>query len=134
MAEFILFPAIILGLIIGIIELFFVHADQSFRGSHWLGHGFHAIIFAMIFIFINMNVNYILNLINIAIPYQEITVRGLVVIVAFIKIQGAASGAGKIVREKIWHTLIVVALITAAPFIWPLLKPICLNLLPTSFC
>ena len=32
-------PIIPLTLVIGLYELFAIHADMSFRGSHWFGHG-----------------------------------------------------------------------------------------------
>ena len=134
MADVVIVPAIILGLIIGFIELLFVHADQSFSGSHWFGHGIHAAIFAIIFVFINMNVAYVLGLINVNIPFQEVAVQGLVALAAFIKIQGASAGAGKAVREKLWHTIVIVALITATPYIWPFLKPLCDGLIGGSLC
>ena len=129
-----LFPALILGIIIGLIELFFIHADQNFRGSHWIGHAFHAILFSFIFIFISMNVDFALGLVNLSFAYQDIVVRGLVAVVAFIKISSAAAGAGKIVREKIVHIIVVVALITAAPFLWDFLQPVCEGLIDKAFC
>jgi len=130
----VIYPALVLGIIIGLIELFFVHADENFRGSHWFAHGLHAIIFTILFVFINMNVDWVLNLINIQIPYAQVVVRGIIAIVAFIKIQGAAAGAGKAVREKLWHTLIIVALITASSYIWLILKPICSSIVDKAYC
>ena len=129
-----IFPAIILGGIIGFIELLFIHADQSFRGSSWLSHGLHAVIFAFIFIFISMNVDFVLGLLGWSFAYQDLVVRGLVAVAAFIKISGAAAGAGRIVREKMAHIIIIVALITAAPFLWDFLQPVCENLIGKTFC
>jgi len=129
-----LFPALILVAIIGLVELFFIHADQNFRGSHWFGHALHAMGFSFLFIFISMNVEYVLGLINLSFEFQDIIVRGLVAVVAFIKISGAAAGAGKIVREKIVHIIVVVALITAAPFLWDFLQPVCEGLIDKAFC
>lgn len=128
------FPALILGIIIGFIELLFIHADQNFRGSHWIGHALHATGFSFLFIFISMNIDYVLGLVNLSFPYQDIVVRGLVAIVAFIKISGAAAGAGKVVREKMVHIIVVVALITAAPFLWDFLQPVCEGLIDKAFC
>lgn len=134
MAEFILLPAVAIGLIIGLVELFFVHADENFRGSHWLGHGLHAVFFAIIFVFVNMNADAVLNYFKLAFPYQDIILRGIIAIIAFAKIAGSAAGAGKAVKEKIWHVLIIVALITATPYAWPILKPVCASLVGEQFC
>ena len=38
------FPAIVSGAFIGLYELILIHRDESFRGSHWLGHGLHTFI------------------------------------------------------------------------------------------
>jgi hypothetical protein len=130
----VLFPAIIYGLIVGIIEVIFVHADQDFRGSHWFMHGLHAMLFAIIFIFITMNVPFVLGLINWSFPYQQIIVLIIVAIIAFVKIQAASMGAGKAIREKLWHTLIIVLLIIAAPYIWKYLQPVCLRFLSAGYC
>ena len=37
-------PVITLGIILGLYELILIHRDENFRGSHWLGHGIHAVI------------------------------------------------------------------------------------------
>ena len=45
-------PVILFGIVIGLYELFAIHADMNFRGSHWFGHGLHATILALIAVFI----------------------------------------------------------------------------------
>ena len=116
MAEFIILPAIAIGLILGILELIFVHADES--GMGWLGHGLHAIPIMFIFVFISMNVTWALGLIGMTDSlWLSIGLRVLVGIVAMIKITSAAAIAGR-VGEKKFHILILGALIIAAPFAW----------------
>jgi hypothetical protein len=51
-------PVISLGIILGLYELFAIHADMNFRGSHWFGHGLHAVAFMMVTLFIVLNINY----------------------------------------------------------------------------
>ncbi|HLC56091.1 MAG TPA: hypothetical protein VJJ23_02535 [Candidatus Nanoarchaeia archaeon] len=127
-------PPLIMGVVIGLIELFFVHADENFRGSHWLGHGLHALIFAIIFTFIVFNIDYVLSLIKLNLQYAGILVRLIVGIIAYIKIAGSAAGAGKAVREKVWHTAVIVLLIIFSNYIWMILEPACNALLTSSFC
>jgi len=109
-------PAVAMGLVIGIIELVFVHADE--QGMGWLGHGLHAIPIMFIFVFISMNVGWALSLIGMhETLWLDIAVRVVVGIVAMIKIGGAAAIAGK-VGEKKFHILIIGLLVIAAPYAW----------------
>ena len=48
-------PVIALGIILGLYELFAIHSDLNFRGSHWMGHGVHSIVLMMIALFAVFN-------------------------------------------------------------------------------
>mgnify|MGYP001247198620 CR=1 FL=1 len=118
-AEFLVGGPIVLGAIIGIIELTFVHSDE--RGMGWLGHGLHAIPTMMFFIFISMNLNWALSKIgypeaNLGI-WVVVGLRVFIGLVAAIKIGGAAAIAGRI-GEKFYHSAIIGALVAVAPYIW----------------
>lgn len=126
MAEEVVFlfiaPAVV-GLVIGLIELFFVHADEN--GMGWLGHGLHALPTAMIFTYISMNVPATLQFIEtqggITIPLWLGTflVPIVIGIIAAIKVKAAAAIAkGGTVGESMIHALIIGALIAVAPFVW----------------
>ena len=113
---FAIIPVIVLGIILSILELSFVHQDEA--GMGWLKHGLHAIPTMFVFIFISMNINWVLSLVG----WHEslwavIGVRFVVGVIAAIKISAAAAVAGR-VGEKLPHTLIIAALIMVAPFIW----------------
>jgi hypothetical protein len=116
MMDFAIIPTVVLGIILGTLELMFVHQDE--RGMGWLKHGIHAIPTMIIFIFISMNIKWVLSLIgwseNI---WLVIGIRVVVGIIAMIKISAAAAVAGK-VGEKFPHTLTIAILIMVAPFIW----------------
>lgn len=123
MAEFILLPAIVLGIIIGLVEAMFVHSDEGAMGVTWIPHALHAIPFVIIFVFISMNVSFVLHLVGIAsegFSWIELVVRIVVALVAMIKIAGAAAIAkgARGVGEKLPHTLIIGALIFGAPYGW----------------
>ena len=103
-APLIIVPALFLGGIIGIIELFFVHADE--RGMGWLGHGLHALPATMFFTFISMNVSYALSLVgqSVSVNWQiELAVRVVIAIIAMLKISAAAAIVGR-VGEKFGHS------------------------------
>ena len=114
--QLVIFPALAVGIILSLIELIFVHADE--KGLGWLGHGLHAIPVMVVFIFISMNVNYALSLVGFQSNfYAEIGVRVLVGLIAMAKIAGAAAIAGR-VGEKKFHVLIIGALVMLAPYLW----------------
>ena len=134
----ILFPIIPLGLILGLYELILIHRDENFRGSHWLGHGLHAVTFMFIALFAVMNTEFFLTitgLINSNIPLisNVWAVRIAIGIILNIKmhatsavIKGKAFSGGVSggMTEHWTHTLIVSTLVVLAPLYWPLLEPL----------
>ena len=123
-ASFVILPALLMGGIIGLIELFFVHADEV--GMGWFMHGLHALPFTILFTFANMNVSWVLGFIPGGITetiFVDIGIRLAVSIIGMLKVAGAAAIAGR-VGERFYHTLVIGALIFAAPYIWMLIGPI----------
>lgn len=121
--ELLILPAIIMGGVIGIVELLFIHSDEGAMGITWLAHGLHALPFTMLFVFISMNVTFVFSLLNLSIASNfavNLGVRIVVAVIAMIKIAGAAAIApgARGVGEKIPHTLIIGALVLAAPYVW----------------
>ena len=119
---FVYMAPLVVGLTIGLIELFFVHADES--GMGWLGHGLHAIPVTIIFTFISFNVQWLMTFSWMAwMPGWAATyaIPVIIGIIAAVKVKGAAAIAkGGTVGEKMWHALVIGILIAAAPFVWPL--------------
>jgi hypothetical protein len=113
---FYILPAVAMGLVIGIVELTFVHSDE--RGMGWLAHGLHALPVMFIFVFVSMNVNWALYQIGLANTlWASIGLRVLIGIIAMLKIGAAAAIAGR-VGEKKFHILIIGLLVIAAPYAW----------------
>lgn len=115
-----------MGAAIGLIELFFVHADE--RGLGWLSHGLHALPVAMAFTFFAMNVDFFLHLVGFSLKtniWIEAGVRVVLGLVAAIKVKSAAAviQGHNSVGEKLGHALIVGALIAASPYIWAFVAP-----------
>ncbi len=108
-------PSLVLGVIVGFIELIFVHSDEA--GMGWFKHGLHALPFAVLFVFVNMNIQFVLDFFNLNLPFNAIFLHLGVGLIAFIKIQGAAAIAGR-TGERIWHTLVIALLVVASPYIW----------------
>jgi hypothetical protein len=118
-ASLTIIPVLILGVILGILEMVFVHKDEA--GMGWLKHGFHAIPTMIIFIFISMNIDYVIGLVGwTPQAWMTIAIRVVVGLLAAIKIAAAAKVAGR-VGEKLPHTLVIAALVMVAPFAWELL-------------
>lgn len=126
----ILIPALFMGIVIGLIELIFVHADEV--GMGWFIHALHALPFTFLFVFVSMNISYVFSLLSIAITetwYIDLAVRVIIGVLAMVKIAGAAAIAGR-VGEKWYHTLIIGALIIVAPYIWDFIGPIIMPYFP----
>ena len=119
----VIFPALIIGAAIGLIELFFVHADEI--GMGWFAHGLHALPFTMIFTFASMNVGFVLSFFPGGITetiWVDLAVRAVIAILGMLKIAGAAAIAGR-VGERFYHTLVIGGLLFAAPYAWIFLGP-----------
>ncbi len=137
-AALIFFPVIGLGIILGIYELILIHRDENFRGSHWIGHGLHSVIFMMVALFAVFNTEYFLNITGIASQdwpawlTSKWTVRiiiGLILNIkmhatsAVIKGQAFRGGLSGSMAEHWTHTTLVSILVIVAPLYWPLLEP-----------
>jgi hypothetical protein len=113
---------IIIGIAIGLVELFFVHADES--GMGWMSHGLHAIPTCILFTMISMNVPAVIGYLNVAWLQGSIATYGIpaiIGIIAAVKVKSAAAIAkGGTIGESLPHALIIGALIAVAPFIYPL--------------
>ncbi len=123
-------PALFFGLILSIVELMFVHADE--RGMGWLGHGLHAVPATIMFTFATMNVPFVLSYLNqtMKITWQiEMGVIAFVAIVAMLKVSAAAAIVGR-VGEKFPHTLMIGALMFAAPYAWKAIGGSLIKMLP----
>ncbi len=124
-------PAIIVGGVIGIIEMLFVHSDEI--GMGWFGHGLHALPFAILFTVVSMNVEWALHFVGIGttnfwIHYGTILA---VSIVAMLKIAAAAAIAGR-VGERFYHTLMIGGLIFLAGILTRILATLITKFLPVA--
>ena len=133
MAEFMLLPAIYLGLTIGLYEAILLHRDVSIP-THQFGHMFHALIFAMVAVFASMNVDFVLGAIptlqSIPLINNPLIFRIAIALVAMIKMHAVSSAApgmagGTVgMKEKWSHSFIIAAAIVAAPYVWPMIEPL----------
>lgn len=133
MADLIILPSILIGLLIGLYELILIHKDENFRGSHWLSHGIQAGFFAVIFTFCSMNVDWVVEQLPFLSDWgffgSALMIRLIIGIIAIIKIQAASavikgvSGRGGLasrgLKEHFVHTFIVAALIVGVPYLYP---------------
>ena len=133
-------PALVLTPILGLYELFLIHHDENFRGSHWLGHGLSTFSTILVGLLIIFNVPYFLELTNLAstssIFGNAWIVRALIGLIIMIRIHAQSAvvkstvGSSKGLKETWIHSLIIVALIVAAPLYWPLVEPLVKNIIP----
>lgn len=134
MAEFVLMPAVVLGAIIGIYEIMLLHRDVRVP-THRFGHGVHALVFAIIATLASFNVEWMLAnlafLQNIAFLGIPLVLQAVIGIIVAIKIHGVSAaikttvgGTSVGLRETWFHSLLIGALVVAAPYIWPAIAPV----------
>ncbi len=127
-------PALALGFIIGTYEAIVIHRDVTVP-THRFGHMIHALILSMLFVFVTMNVEFVLAnftfLTTIPLLGTALGLRIAVGLIAAIKIHGVsraiktgATAAG--LGETWFHSILIGALIIAAPYIYPSVE----NMLP----
>jgi hypothetical protein len=127
----VLVPALVMGIVIGLVEIVFVHADEA--GMGWFMHAAHALPFTMFFVFVSMNISFVFDLLGLAITsnmWVDLGVRIVIGIIAMVKIASAAAVVGR-VGEKWYHTLIIGVMIIVAPYVWGFLDPFVTPLLPS---
>jgi hypothetical protein len=128
----VIMPALLVGAIIGLIEMVFVHSDEI--GMGWFYHGLHALPFTMLFTFASMNVNYVYILLRLPIAetfWIDLAIKAVISIIAMIKIQSAAAIAGR-VGERLHHTLIIGGLIFAVGVFYKILATAIWAILPAT--
>lgn len=137
MAELLIMPPIILGVIIGLYELILIHKDENFRGSHWFSHGTHAAVWAILAVFATMNAEFVYANFTFlqTIPFLEniLVFRIAIGLLTIIKVHGASAvvkttvGRSKGMKETWAHSFVVGLLVVLAPYIWPFLGPMFSN-------
>ena len=128
-----IWPIIPVGLVLGLYELILIHRDENFRGSHWFGHGLHAVVLMWIGLFIVFNVEFFLDVSGLGamdIPFitNPLVIQILVGLILNIKMHATSAVAkGKLaargMAEHWTHTILISALVVAAPYIWPFVAP-----------
>lgn len=119
-------PSIIMGLIIGALEMFFVYQDEMSMGILAITHALHTFPFTILFVFLSIHVEIIMNFLPMipATGIAILVVRIVVGIIALIKIAGAAALVkGSMIGEKWIHSIIIAILIIASPYIWDFVGP-----------
>lgn len=140
MPEVLIWPALYLGVIIGVYEIILLQKDVQVP-MHRFSHAIQALIFVLIAVFASMNVDFILQtfayLQTIQFVNNPIILRaiiGLIVIlkIYFVSAAVSARGIGRAygMREKFVHVFIIGLLVAAAPYIWMLIKPFVSTYLP----
>lgn len=123
-------PALALGVIVGVYEAIIIHRDVQVP-THRFGHMMQAFFLSIVFVFVAMNTQFVLN--NIpqlaSVPFigNVHILRAAVGLVAAIKIHGVSravkTGGGPGLGETWFHSILIGALIAASPYAYPLIEP-----------
>ena len=123
-------PAIAMGIVIGVYELFLIHRDENYRGSHWFAHGLHTFVPIIIGLLVSFNVPFFLEQFGSSIPawlQSELLIRLTIALVIAIKVRAISAvvpgAAGRGMKEGWIHTFIVGGAVAVAPYAWPFIAP-----------
>lgn len=129
---FVIMPAVIAGLVIGLYEIILIHRDVSVP-THRFGHSLHAIVYAIIACLCTMNSQWVID--NFAflssIPLMSVlTLQIIIGVITIAKIHGVSAaikgtGMGMSVglKETWFHSVLIGALVVAVPYVWPFIGP-----------
>jgi len=122
-------PGIIIGIIAGAVDLFFMIKDESGAANQVIGHGLGAFVPLMIAGVFSMHLEWLMSM-SFAqgnILSNAIVMRGalilVVVIVTFTKSKLFKGARGVGTHESFLHTLIVGAIVGLAPYLWLVIGP-----------
>lgn len=128
----IILPAIVFGAVIGIYESILLHRDVSVP-THRFMHTLHALVFAIVATFCTMNVPFVYGLFPAlkTVPLLSIPLVFQIAIglIAVVKIHGTSAAIKSSLPSTVglaetWtHSLVIGVLIVAAPYAYPLLRP-----------
>lgn len=131
-AQLLIMPPIILGLAIGIYEAIIIHRDVRVP-THRFMHTLHAIFYALIAVFAVMNVEFVFSIIpqikNIPWLGNPLVFRIAIGLITVVKIHGSSAaikssvGGSLGLKETWFHSLLIGALVVAAPYAWPIISP-----------
>ena len=133
MAEIIIIPALVVGAVIGLYESILLHRDVTVP-THRFGHTLHAFVYAIIAVFITMNTGFVYSTFSFLhqVPFLEhaIVFQIAIGLITVVKIHGTSYairsrfGMASTGMAETWtHSLLVGALVVAAPYAWPFIEP-----------
>ena len=130
---FVLMPALVSGVVIGLYEILLVHRDVQVA-SHRFMHGLHGLVIAVIACLAVFNVPLVLKLIpalaKIPLVKNPLFFRIALGIIMMAKVHAASAAikssgiSSQGMKETWFHSLLVGALVVASPYVYPLLAPV----------
>ena len=128
MAELILVPSLLFGVIIGLYEVFLIHRDVTVP-THRFMHSIHAVVYAIVAVFCTMNVQVVFSLIpqlkTIQFLSTPLVFQAAIGVITILKIHGASAAIrGSVpssvgLKETWFHSLLIGSLVVAAPYVYP---------------
>lgn len=125
-------PALLLGAVIGAYEFLIIQRDVQVAAQRF-GHGIHAFLLSIAFVFAAMNVEFVLDLLpflqNIPLIGTALGAQVLVGLIAALKIHAVSRATVRQATrgrtaETWFHSFLVGALIAASPYAYHLIEPV----------
>ncbi|MSR86251.1 hypothetical protein EXS74_02555 [Candidatus Woesearchaeota archaeon] len=126
----IILPAVGMGIILGAYELFLLKGDENFSGAHWFGHGLHIFPLIVVACLASFNIDFFQQSLGSSLPSilaNDILLRVAIGLIMAIKVYAGSAvvpGAkGRGMHESLFHVLLIGALVSTSPYLWPLVEP-----------
>ena len=129
----VIMPALIAGAAIGVYEALLIHRDVRIP-THRFGHTIHASVYAIVASFAVFNVDFVYGVFNFLHTWPIIGTalifRIIIGLITVVKIHGASAairgsiGSSVGLKETWFHSILIGALVVAAPYVWPFISPL----------
>lgn len=129
--SFIILPAIAMGIILGIYEYFLMKGDEDFQGAHVFKHWLHMFPTVILACLASFNIDFFQQILGSSLPtllQNDILLRVALGLAIAIKIHIASAvvpgASGRGMHETWYHTLLIGALVSVSPYLWPFVEPV----------
>ena len=118
---------IVMGILIGIIDIAFMIGDLSGDAKSTIAHGISAMIYLIALSFAAFNIDFIVNLGLPGFLSNQIVMLVLLGIIATIVVHTKSAvfkgGRGRGTHEKWAHSLVIGILVAVSPYLWTFVAP-----------
>ena len=118
--------AVVMGILVGILDIVFMVTDLSGDAKSTIMHGITSMIYLIVLCFAALNIEFIVGMGLPSFLSNQIIMLGLLGIIAVIVVHAKSAvfsrARGPGTHERWAHSLIIGVLVAATPYIWPFIQ------------